>query len=259
MKVVILAGGLGTRLTEETGVRPKPMVEIGGEPILWHIMKIYSHFGLKDFIILCGYKQEVIKEYFHNYLVNKSDIEVDLKSGACKVASSRAEPWNVTLVYTGSNTQTGGRIFKARKYIGNERFLLTYGDGVADIDINALISYHIEHGKLCTVTAVQPGERFGRLEINEDGTVTGFKEKPRDSGVWVSGGFFVCEPSIFNYIQDDDSMPFEQKPLRSLAADSQLAAFCHHGFWRPMDMLKDKIDLNSMWSSGSAPWKIWED
>ena len=236
MKVGILAGGLGTRLGEETGVRPKPMVGIGGYPILWHIMKIYSHFGFNEFVVLCGYKHEVIKEYFLNYYSNTSDVTVDVCNNADENHKTRCEPWKVTMAYTGRNTMTGGRIKKAQEYFGNEPFMLTYGDGVADIDINALIDCHKKSGKIATLTAVQPS----------------------GDGSWINGGFFVCNPEVFDYIPDDDAMPFEQAPLKNLAKDGQLNAYHHKGFWRPMDMLKDKIDLNEMWAKNEAPWKVWE-
>lgn len=258
MKVGILAGGLGTRLGEETGVRPKPMVGIGGYPVLWHIMKIYSHFGFNEFVVLCGYKHEVIKEYFLNYYSNTSDVTVDLCNNAVEIHKTRCEPWKVTMAYTGRNTMTGGRIKKAQEYFGNEPFMLTYGDGVADIDINALIDCHKKSGKIATLTAVQPSGRFGALDIQDDGTITKFQEKPQGDGSWINGGFFVCNPEVFDYIPDDDAMPFEQAPLKNLAKDGQLNAYHHKGFWRPMDMLKDKIDLNEMWAKNEAPWKVWE-
>lgn len=259
MKVVILAGGLGTRLGEETGVRPKPMVGIGGYPILWHIMKIYSQHGFNEFVVLTGYKQDVIKDYFVNYYMNNSDVTVDLRNNNVEVHQNRCEPWKVTLFYTGRNTMTGGRIKKVRDFIGNETFMLTYGDGVSDVDISKLLEFHKQSRKLCTLTAVQPDGRFGVIEVNDDLTVTNFREKPKNEDVWINGGFFVCEPEIFDYIPDGDDAVWEQEPLRNLSRDGQLNAFKHRGFWRPMDMLKDKEDLNKIWASGNAPWKTWED
>lgn len=259
MKVLILAGGLGTRLGEETGVRPKPMVGIGGMPILWHIMKIYSHYGFNDFVILTGYKQEVIKDYFVNYYLNNSDVTVDLSNNEVTVHRNRCEPWKVTLLYTGRNTKTAGRIKKAQKYIGNEAFMLTYGDGVGDISIPALIENHKKSGKLCTLTAYQPEGRWGALGIDEDGTVLKFSEKPKESGAWINAGFFVCEPEVFDYIpEDSEEMMWEQDPLKNLAKDGKLNSYKHTGFWHAMDMLKDKEDLNKMWAADAAPWKIWE-
>ena len=259
MKVLILAGGLGTRLGEETGVRPKPMVGIGGMPILWHIMKIYSHYGFNDFVILTGYKQEVIKDYFVNYYLNNSDVTVDLSNNEVTVHRNRCEPWKVTLLYTGRNTKTAGRIKKAQKYIGNEAFMLTYGDGVGDISIPALIENHKQSGKLCTLTAYQPEGRWGALGIDEDGTVLKFSEKPKESGAWINAGFFVCEPEVFDYIpEDSEEMMWEQDPLKNLAKDGKLNSYKHTGFWHAMDMLKDNEDLNKMWAADAAPWKIWE-
>ncbi len=259
MKILILAGGLGTRLGEETGVRPKPMVGIGGMPILWHIMKIYSHYGFNDFVILTGYKQEVIKDYFVNYYLNNSDVTVDLSNNEVTVHRNRCEPWKVTLLYTGRNTKTAGRIKKAQKYIGNEAFMLTYGDGVGDISIPALIENHKKSGKLCTLTAYQPEGRWGALGIDEDGTVLKFSEKPKESGAWINAGFFVCEPEVFDYIpEDSEEMMWEQDPLKNLAKDGKLNSYKHTGFWHAMDMLKDKEDLNKMWAADAAPWKIWE-
>lgn len=259
MKVVILAGGLGTRLGEETTIRPKPMVGIGGYPILWHIMKIYSHYGFNDFVILTGYKQEVIKDYFVNYYMNNSDVTVNLKTNDVTIHKNRCEPWNVTLCYTGRNTLTGGRIKKVKEFVGNEPFLLTYGDGVADVNIKDLIEFHKKSGKACTLTAIQPEGRFGVLKVEEDSTVSNFQEKPKNEDAWINGGFFVCEPEIFDYIPDGDDIIWEQIPLRNLAKDGKLAAYKHRGFWRPMDMLKDKEELNAIWASGQAPWKVWEN
>lgn len=259
MKVVILAGGLGTRLGEETGLRPKPMVGIGGHPILWHIMKIYSHYGYNDFIVLTGYKQEVIKDYFVNYYMNNSDVTVDLSTNQTTVHRNTSEPWKVTMCYTGRDTMTGARIKKVKDYIGDEPFMLTYGDGVSDVDINKLIEAHKKSGKLATLTSVQPAGRFGAIEFEEDGAITSFQEKPQGDGAWINGGFFVCQPEVFDYIPDGEGVIWEQEPLRTLTADNQLNAYQHNGFWRPMDMIKDKEDLNKLWAEKKAPWKLWKD
>lgn len=259
MKVLILAGGLGTRLGEETGVRPKPMVGIGGYPILWHIMKIYSHYGFNEFVVLTGYKQEVIKDYFVNYYMNNSDVTVDLATNDVTVHQNSCEPWKVTMLYTGRNTMTAGRIKKAKELIGNERFMLTYGDGVGDVNIAELIKNHERSGKLCTLTAYQPEGKFGALGIEEDGTISKFQEKPKEGGAWINAGFFVCEPGVFDYIPDEaDTVMWEQDPLRNLSRNGKLNAYKHTGFWHPMDMLKDKEDLNKMWANNTAPWKVWE-
>ncbi len=257
MKVVILAGGLGTRLSEETELKPKPMVEIGGYPILWHIMKIYSHYGYNDFVILTGYKSHVIKEYFINYYNRYSDITVDMKNNTVEVHKTRNEPWKVTMLYTGQNTQTGGRIKRAQSYIGNEPFLLTYGDGVSNVDINALVEAHKKSGKTATMTAVQLMGRFGALVIKDDNMITSFMEKPKGDESWINGGFFVCQPEIFNYIPDDDSTVFERAPLENLAQENQLNAFKHSGFWHAMDNMRDKNELTQLWTSQTAPWKVW--
>ena len=258
MKAVILAGGLGTRLSEETELKPKPMVEIGGRPILWHIMKIYSHYGINDFIILTGYKSHVIKDYFINYYTRYSDITVDLLNNSVELHKTRTEPWRVTMLYTGADTMTGGRIAKAKEYLKNERFLLTYGDGVADINIESLIKHHELSGKIVTLTAVQPRGKFGALNIDKSDNILSFKEKPQGDGAWINGGFFVCEPDIFNYLKDDVNCIFEKEPLENLANDNELNAYKHSGFWRPMDTLRDKKELTEMWMTGKAPWAIWQ-
>ena len=259
MKVVILAGGLGTRLGEETNIKPKPMVGIGGYPILWHIMKIYSHYGFNDFVILTGYKQEIIKDYFVNYYMNNSNVTIDLSNNIVDVHQTMCEPWKVTMFYTGRKTMTGARIRKIKDFIGNEAFMLTYGDGVSDVNIKKLLEFHRQNGKLCTLTSVQPSGRFGAVEISEDGLITHFKEKPKGDGSWINGGFMVCEPGVFDYIPEGEDIIWEQEPLRGMVAERQLAAYRHDGFWKPMDTLKDKNDLNAMWAEGKAPWKIWKD
>jgi glucose-1-phosphate cytidylyltransferase len=257
MKVVILAGGLGTRLSEETIVRPKPMVEIGGMPILWHIMKIYSAHGFYDFVICLGYKGYLIKEYFSNYFLHQSDVTIDLKSNTVKMHDSQAEPWTITLVDTGIDTMTGGRISRIRKHVDNKAFLLTYGDGVSNVDISSLVKFHKEKCKYCTVTAVQPGGRFGALDIGDGNLVNSFMEKPRGDGSWINGGFMVCEPEVFNYIGGDQTI-WEKEPMERIASDDQLVAFKHHGFWKPMDTLRDKNELESDWQKGKAEWKVWD-
>ncbi len=255
MKVVILAGGLGTRLSEETVLKPKPMVEVGDKPILWHIMKHYSHYGYNDFIICLGYKGYVVKEYFANYFLHNSDVTFDLRTNASEVHFNAAEPWRVTLVDTGLSSMTGGRIKRIAPYVGNEKFFLTYGDGLSNINLNDLLSFHEGHGKIATVSAIQPSGRFGALEMGPDSTVRSFVEKPPGDGAWVNGGYFVLEPGIFEYITGDETI-FEQEPLRNLAAQGQLAAFRHRGFWQAMDTLRDKMLLDGLWKSGNAPWKI---
>ena len=257
MKAVILAGGLGTRLSEETSVKPKPMVEIGGKPILWHIMKQYSAHGINDFIICCGYKGYVIKEYFANYFLHMSDVTFDMKNNKMEVHHKRAEPWTVTLVDTGDNSLTGGRLGRVRDYVKDEEaFCLTYGDGVADLDITKTIEFHKSHGKKATLTATFPPGRFGALDI-EAGKVNSFQEKPRGDGAMINGGFFVLSPEVLKLI-DGDSCTWEQEPLKTLADENELMAYEHHGFWQPMDTLRDKVYLEELWQEGKAPWKIWK-
>jgi glucose-1-phosphate cytidylyltransferase len=257
MKAVILAGGLGTRLSEETELKPKPMIEIGQRPILWHIMKIYSSYGINDFVICCGYKGYIIKEYFSNYSLHMSDVTLSLNDNNMKVHHSKAEPWNVTLVDTGSESMTGGRLKRVSKYIKNEHaFCFTYGDGLANISISDLISFHFSHGKLATVTATIPPARFGALKLGRGNIVESFQEKPDGDDNWVNGGFFVLHPDIINYIKGDHSI-FESDILTELAKNNQLAAYKHSGFWQPMDTLREKNLLNELWSKGIAPWKIW--
>lgn len=256
MKAVILAGGLGTRLSEETALRPKPMVEIGGKPILWHIMKMYSHHGVNDFVVCCGYKGYVIKEYFANYFLHMSDITFDMQHNQMIVHHKRAESWQVTLVDTGDHSMTGGRLLRVANYVRDEEaFCLTYGDGVSDVDIAASIDYHRSHGKAATVTATYPPGRFGALDI-EGGAIRSFMEKPRGDGGMINGGFFVLSPRVLDYLVDDTTV-WEQQPLQGLASDGELMAFEHTGFWQPMDTLRDKIHLEELWTSGKAPWKTW--
>jgi len=258
MKVVILAGGLGTRLSEETTVRPKPMVEIGGKPILWHIMKIYAQYGFDDFIICLGYKGHIIKEYFINYYLYNSDITVEVGSNNLEVHYSTSESFKVTLIDTGNDTNTAGRIKRIRKYTGNEPFMLTYGDGVSNVNLDQLLQFHQKHGKLATLTSVQIPGRFGNLDTDEKGIVNNFSEKPDGDGSWINGGFFVLEPGIFDYLEGEmDQVQWERQPLAAIAANGQLAAYRHHGFWKCMDALRDKIELEEFWESGKAPWKIW--
>ncbi|WP_367866798.1 glucose-1-phosphate cytidylyltransferase [Pedobacter sp. WC2423] len=257
MKVVILAGGLGTRLSEETGIKPKPMVEIGGMPILWHIMKIYSAYGYNDFIICLGYKGYIVKEYFTNYFLHKSDLTIDLKSNSFEIHKSEAESWKITLVNTGDDSMTGGRIKRIQKYVKDETFMLTYGDGVGDINIKSLVDYHLNHGKLVTVTSIQPLGRFGALAVSGDNEVFSFLEKPKGDGSWINGGYMVCQPGIFNFINNGDDTIWEREPMQNIASSGEMYAYKHHGFWRPMDTLKDKHELNEMWNKGNSPWKIW--
>lgn len=263
MKVLILAGGLGTRLSEETTIRPKPMVEIGGRPILWHIMKIYSHYGFNDFIILTGYKGHLIKDYFINYYNQYSDITVDMANNCVEIHTTRHEPWKVTLLYTGQDSMTGGRILYAKPYIGNQTFMLTYGDGVSDININSLLEFHKQHNGAITLSSVLPEGKFGALDIEpSNNRIRTFTEKPlgdtykKNTG-WINGGFFVCEPKVFDYITQGEMTVFEKSPLQQLAQDGELYAYHHYGFWKCMDTLKDKNELTQMWLSGTAPWASW--
>jgi glucose-1-phosphate cytidylyltransferase len=255
MKAVILAGGLGTRISEETHLRPKPMVEIGGMPVLWHVMKTYSAYGVNDFVICCGYKGYIIKEYFANYALHMSDVTFDMRTKAMSVHSSSAEPWSVTLVDTGEQTGTGGRIKRVRAYLGDDDFCLTYGDGVSDVDIGALIAFHRSQATLATITAAQPPGRFGVLTVSGD-KIAAFEEKPSGEGGWINGGYFVLKPQVLDYIGSDETM-WEREPLERLAREGQLSAFLHRGFWQPLDTLRDKNLLNDLWSAGRAPWKVW--
>jgi glucose-1-phosphate cytidylyltransferase len=258
MKVVIFAGGLGTRIAEETGTRPKPMVEIGGKPVLWHIMKIYSHYGFNEFVICLGYKGFMIKEYFMNYFLHNADLTIDVASNKVEIHGANAESFKVTLVETGANTKTAGRLQQVKKYIGNEDFMLTYGDGVADIDINALLAFHQSHKKIATVTAVQLDSRFGGMELTPAGDVSLFREKAKDENKWINVGFFVLSPKIFDYLQGDMSnVMWEETPLEQLTADNQLSAYRHKGFWKPMDALRDKLELEALWQQNQAKWKLW--
>jgi glucose-1-phosphate cytidylyltransferase len=255
MKAVILAGGMGTRISEETSVRPKPMIEIGGKPILWHILKLYSAHGINDFVICLGYKGYVIKEYFANYFMHMSDITFDMTANKMEVHDAKAEPWKVTLVDTGEHTMTGGRLKRVQKYLGDEDFCFTYGDGVGDVDITKLIATHKQHNRLSTVTATQPPGRFGALKL-EDNRIAGFQEKPQGDGGWINGGFFVLSPKVIDYIADDSTI-WEREPLENLAQSGQMTAYLHDGFWQPMDTLRDKILLEELWAGGKAPWKVW--
>ncbi len=258
MKVVIFAGGLGTRISEETDARPKPMVEIGGKPIIWHIMKIYSHFGFNDFIICLGYKGYLIKEYFMNYFLHNSDITIELKNNKVEIHATSSEAFTVTLVETGLETKTAGRLKQVEKYIDNQDFMLTYGDGVCDVDLKALVQFHKSHNKIATVTSVQLDARFGGMEVDEDGDVIAFREKAKDDGKWINGGFFVLKPEVFKYL--DDNMPttmWEDTPMEQLAADKELIAYRHKGFWKCMDALRDKLELEELWKNNLAKWKVW--
>ncbi len=258
MKVVIFAGGLGTRISEETGTRPKPMVEVGGKPILWHIMKIYSHFGFNEFIICLGYKGYVIKEYFMHYFLHNSDITIDIANNKVETHDSNTEAFKVTLVDTGLNTKTAGRLKQVQKYIGNEDFMLTYGDGVCDINLEELVRFHKTHNKIATVTSIQLEARFGGMEVGTDGEVLSFREKAKDESKWINGGFFVLKPEVFNYLDGDvNDMMWEDKPLESLANDNELIAYRHHGFWKCMDALRDKIEFEDLWKHNQAKWKVW--
>ncbi len=257
MKAVILAGGLGTRISEETGTKPKPMVEVGEKPILWHIMKIYSHHGINDFVICAGYKGYQIKEYFRNYWLHNCDVTFDMRTHEVEVHQDANEPWRVTVVDTGAETMTGGRVSRIRDYVGDETFALTYGDGVADVDVTAELEFHRSHGGVATVAAVQPVGRFGAMDLSEACAVSAFQEKPAGDGGWVNGGFFILEPSVFDYIPAGDGVIWEREPLEALAADCQLHAYKHRGFWQPMDTLRDRVQLEELWAAGQAPWKVW--
>jgi len=257
MKVLILAGGLGSRLSEETNLKPKPMVEIGGRPILWHIMKIYSWYGFNEFVILCGYKGYMIKEYFANYHLHMADLTIDMSSNAITYHNNNAEPWKVTLIDTGLDTMTGGRIKRVKDYIGNEPFMLTYGDGVSDVNISDLVTYHKRHGKAITMTSVQPEGRYGTLIVNDEQKVLSFQEKSKGDEAWINAGFFVCQPEIFDYIPEGDKIIFEREPLENLARAGQLYAFKHEGFWKPMDTQRDKSQLENLIENKRAPWIKW--
>jgi glucose-1-phosphate cytidylyltransferase len=259
LKAVILAGGLGTRISEETVAKPKPMVEIGGKPILWHIMKSYSAHGINDFVICAGYRGYLIKEYFANYFLHMSDVTFDMAKNTMEVHRRTADPWKVTIVDTGEETMTGGRLARVKEFLEDQTFCLTYGDGVADINVTELVDFHLSHGKTATLTAVQPPGRFGTLGLSGESPdlIKEFTEKPTGDGAWINGGFFVLNPQAFDYIKDGDSTIWERSPLESLARSRQLAAYKHHGFWKPMDTLRDKNELESLWDSGKAPWKSW--
>lgn len=256
MKVVILAGGYGTRISEESDIKPKPMIEIGGKPILWHIMKHYSSYGFNEFVILLGYKSYVIKEYFANYYLHNSDVTIDTAKQSLEIHDNYSEDWKITLLETGIDTMTGGRVKRAQKYIGNDPFFLTYGDGVSDVNIKELLKFHNTHGKKMTMTAIQPEGRFGALDTLPDGRVSKFLEKPKGDGSWINGGFFVCDPSILNYISNDTTI-LERDPLERLAQEGELFSYKHDGFWKCMDTLRDKNQLNDMWDSNNAKWKVW--
>jgi glucose-1-phosphate cytidylyltransferase len=256
MKVVILAGGLGTRISEETATRPKPMAEIGEKPVLWHIMKIYSHYGFNDFVICAGYKGYMIKEYFHNFWLHNADVTFDMRSREAEIHQDANDPWRVTVVDTGADSMTGGRVKRIQRYVDNEAFMLTYGDGVADVDISALVEFHRASGRQATLTAVQPLGRFGALQLGENDSVEAFREKPLGDGDWINGGFMVLEPGIFDLLPGDETT-LEQEPLQTLAERGELGAFEHNGYWQPMDTLRDKRNLEALWDSGEAPWKVW--
>lgn len=257
MKVLILAGGYGSRIGEETELKPKPMIEIGGKPILWHIMKLYSTYGFNEFVILLGYKGYIIKEYFANYFLHQSDVTIDLQNNDLQIHKTTTEPWKITLVDTGKKTATGGRLKRAKEYTDGQPFMMTYGDGVSNVNIQKLVEFHKSHKKISTITAVQPLGRFGSININEDNRVFDFEEKPKGDGAWINGGFLVFEPEIFDHISGDN-VSLEHEPLRTLALKNQLVAYKHDGFWRPMDTLRDKKDLENLWLSDAPPWKIWE-
>ena len=258
MKVVLFAGGLGTRISEETDIRPKPMVEIGGKPVLWHIMKIYSHFGFNEFIVCLGYKGYVIKEYFMNYFLHNSDITVDLGTNKVEIHDTSAEAFKVTLVETGLSTKTAGRLKQVQQYIGNETFMLTYGDGVCDINIRSLLAFHHAHNKIATVSAIQMDARFGGMDLDANGQVVSFKEKAKDESKWINGGFFVLNPKVFQYLEGNmNDMMWEDEPLERLTLDGQLVAYQHRGFWKCMDALRDKIELEELWQTNNAKWKVW--
>jgi glucose-1-phosphate cytidylyltransferase len=258
MKVVIFAGGLGTRISEETDVRPKPMVEIGGKPIIWHIMKIYSHYGYNDFIICLGYKGYIIKEYFMNYFIHNSDVTIELKTNKVKIHDTSSEAFTVTLVETGSDTKTAGRLKQVQKYIGDEDFMLTYGDGVCNVNVKDLVAFHKAHGKIATVTSIKMDSRFGGMDVNDQGEVTSFREKARDESKWINGGFFVLKPEVFKYLDGDmKNMMWEDRPLERLSEDKELVAYRHEGFWKCMDALRDKIELEDFWNNNDAKWKVW--
>ena len=257
MKVVILAGGIGSRLSEETDLKPKPMVEIGEKPILWHIMKIYSSYGFNDFVVCLGYKGYMIKEYFANYFLHSADATIDLEKNQIEVLGSKAEPWRVTLIDTGLNTMTGGRIKRVQKYINDEPFMLTYGDGLVDVNIKDLLAFHRKKRKIATLTAIQPSARFGAVDVDEKHNVLSFQEKPKGDGLWVNGGFFVLEPKVFSYIKDDNSI-WERESLAKLSLDKEVNAYKHFGFWKCMDTLRDKRELEHLWKTEKAPWKVWK-
>lgn len=259
LKAVILAGGMGTRLSEATHRIPKPMVEIGNMPILWHIMKIYSSFGINEFVVLLGYKGSLIKQFFANYNLHRSSVTIDLRDNSIQTLDSVVEPWKITLLETGLNTMTGGRIRQAARFLQDGPFMLTYGDGVANVNLAELLDFHRSHGKLLTMTSIQPEGRFGVVESDKNGLVSAFKEKPRGDGHWINGGFFVCDPKVLDYLPDDNSCVFEQGPLRKIAEEGQIMTFRHHGFWQCMDTLRDHALLNEYWDSGEAPWRIWNE